>query len=115
MGSAEDAYVFRHALMRAAAYELQPVSERAGLHELAATLTEAAFSGAALDTVSGEIAGHLRLAREHADRPGMLEREREFTRRAAEHNERQYLHADALRCWRRLAEIDPSADTLRRT
>ncbi|MBZ0135496.1 MAG: hypothetical protein K8I27_03855 [Planctomycetes bacterium] len=45
--SAETAYLFRHALLRDAAYEMQLPSDRAKLHELAFYLIEEAFGGRA--------------------------------------------------------------------
>lgn len=43
--NAEDAYLFRHALMRDAAYQMQMPGDRAKLHELAVYLIEAATGG----------------------------------------------------------------------
>ncbi|MBE7493258.1 MAG: tetratricopeptide repeat protein [Planctomycetes bacterium] len=77
---AETAYLFRHALLRDAAYEMQLPTDRARLHELAFFLIEQAFGGRApeppsldaidppklephpTDPVAAELAEHARLA-----------------------------------------------------
>jgi tetratricopeptide (TPR) repeat protein len=79
---AETAYLFRHALLRDAAYDLQLPGDRARLHELAFLLIEQAFGGRApahpypdtadphgiqphpTDAVAYELAEHARLALE---------------------------------------------------
>lgn len=64
---AEYAYLFRHALVRAAAYELQPPGERAVLHAVALSLIEQVLrqtSGeAALDAAADDLARHAGAAR----------------------------------------------------
>lgn len=64
---AEFAYLFRHALLRAAAYELQPPGERAMLHAVALTLLEDVLrqtSGeAGLDAAADDLARHAGAAR----------------------------------------------------
>ncbi|MBE7493256.1 MAG: tetratricopeptide repeat protein [Planctomycetes bacterium] len=77
---AETAYLFRHALLRDAAYEMQLPTDRARLHELAFFLIEQTFGGRApeppsldaidppklephpTDPVAAELAEHARLA-----------------------------------------------------
>lgn len=72
--SAETAYLFRHALMRDAAYELQPPGERARLHGLTVAVVEAMFGTPpldarfdthehhAIDAYADELAHHARVA-----------------------------------------------------
>lgn len=64
---AELAYLFRHALIREAAYGLQPPGERAILHALAIDVIESALAGdeASLDQAAPELARHCRLAQEY--------------------------------------------------
>lgn len=95
---AEAAYLFRHALVRDAAYELQPPGERAGLHALAADVMGHVFA-ADLDPVAHEIAAHLRLG--GAD----IEREREFTQRGARYAHASYNHSVAIQLLERLVVI----------
>ena len=95
---AEAAYLFRHALVRDAAYELQPPGEREGLHELAADVMRGVFADA-LGPVAHEIADHLRAG---GRRPGL---EREFTRRAAKFAHGNYNHDVAIRLLLRVTEI----------
>lgn len=108
--AAELAYVFRHALLRAAAYELQLPAERAGLHQLAAGLIEELCGGneGHLAGVAAEVAQHLRIAREHRPGDALLAAERRFTKIAAQHAERNWDHAAVQQLYGRLADIgDP--------
>ncbi|MCZ7607417.1 MAG: tetratricopeptide repeat protein [Planctomycetota bacterium] len=123
--TAETAYLFRHALLRDAAYEMQLPSDRAKLHELAFYLIEQAFGGRApeppaldavdppklephaTDLVAHELAHHARLgtrtagphtrAGETAALHGL------YLRRAAEHADRQFRTESAVQCWQELA------------
>ena len=56
--NAETAYLFRHALLRDAAYQLQLPSKRARLHRLAFESLEAVFEPRTRDAVALEIAEH---------------------------------------------------------
>jgi tetratricopeptide (TPR) repeat protein len=111
---AEVAYLFQHALVRDAAYELQPPGERAGLHELAAGVLE--LLPGAEGALAGEIARHLAQARGETGQRGLLEREERFTRLAALHAEAHYNFPEAQGLWQRLARIAPEgwrADAMR--
>lgn len=103
--SAETAYLFRHAVLRDAAYQLHPPADRAALHVLAADLIEQAFRGPALDAVSPEVADHLASARQYRDSPGLRAREREFAARAAAACESRCRYADACEYWQRCASL----------
>lgn len=60
---AEYAYLFRHALLRSAAYELQLPSERARLHRLALEIIEDQFvDESVLASIASELAAHAELA-----------------------------------------------------
>jgi tetratricopeptide (TPR) repeat protein len=59
MGFAEDAYLFRHTMMRLAAYELQPPLERSELHAHAFAIIEA-LPHDDPDIFAYELAGHAR-------------------------------------------------------
>ena len=121
--SAETAYLFRHALLRDAAYEVQLPSDRARLHELAFCLIEEAFGGRApepppldaidpqklephpTDLVAHELARHASLAIESLEPPSHeLEAGRLlYLRRAAEHADKQFRTDSAVQCWQELA------------
>lgn len=121
--SAENAYLFRHALLRDAAYDLHTPGDRARLHLLAAELLEDAFGGRppdslpielmrqvrqahATDPVAFEIAMHLMRARS-----GMSEDEnlhaklRLYLQRAAEYAVVQYQLDTALVAWQALEPL----------
>lgn len=109
MLTAELAYLFRHGLMRDAAYELQLPGDRAKLHELSFYLIEAAhggrapepwpldepdqpkFEGHSTDEVAAELAFHaeLALAGFEQEHPELAENEKLYLRRAAEYTEHQ--------------------------
>lgn len=59
---AETAYLFRHALVREAAYELQPPTERGSLHRLALDVLEDLVPDAQRDPIAEEFADHAALA-----------------------------------------------------
>ncbi len=101
---AESAYLFRHVLLREAAYQLHLPSERARLHGLAFALLEDWAGGRAplppslesgepcqlhsTDLFAQELAEHLRLATgepDHSSTGSMAEVRRLYLRRAAEH------------------------------
>jgi tetratricopeptide (TPR) repeat protein len=61
--SAENAYLFKHVLLRDAAYQLQLPRQRAKLHSHALEIMERQFAGG-LDLVALELADHAKVARE---------------------------------------------------
>ncbi|MBE7491772.1 MAG: tetratricopeptide repeat protein [Planctomycetes bacterium] len=116
---AEQAYLFRHALLRDAAYEMQLPGDRAKLHELAFFLIEEAFGGRApeppplddinapalephtSDAVAADLAMHAGLA----SSAGSLEAQRrDYLRRAAEYAQRKHQTTHALALWSTLAD-----------
>jgi len=101
--AAESAYLFRHAMVRDAAYSRQLPADRAALHSLVADVVEA------LGAAAADVALHIGEARVYDDSAGLLAREQRFTRLAAEHAEAHYGHREAARHWLRLAEITPDA------
>lgn len=122
--TAETAYLFRHALLRDAAYELQLPTARARLHELAFLLIENTWGGRApsppaleaaqpepcaphpADAVAQELADHARMAR--ANRESGLDLaslERLYLHRGALAASRLYRHDDAIRCWKALSKL----------
>jgi tetratricopeptide (TPR) repeat protein len=123
---AENAYLFRHALLRDAAYSLQVPSERAVLHELALELIEQVLGGRAptptpldqaddpprdhpTDPFASELASHARAAGErYADVRAL------YLHRAAAYAEAHYESEAAQSLWLALAESGPRADALRR-
>lgn len=126
--SAESAYVFRHALLRDAAYQLQLPGARTRLHGLALSCMESAFGGRpepsgpaasdgeshtahASDPFARELAGHARLSGAPA---GLV---REYLRRGAEHAEAAFRMGEAEELWieaAALGEAGVRAEALRR-
>lgn len=96
--SAENDYVFRHMLVRDAAYELQLPAERASLHEQAALVLENIYAHE-LGPVAQELAQHWAVCGTDP------ERERDFTFRAALYSVHNFDHDSAVRLLRRTTEI----------
>lgn len=108
---AETAYLFRHALLRDAAYQLQLPGDRARLHALALEIMESAFGrdGVAADAMAAELAEHARLAAEtpeSAARRDMLAREHEYLLRAASHARASANYAGLVELLRRAGEYE---------
>lgn len=117
---AEDAYLFRHALVRDAAYELQPPTDRARLHALAFELLELlhggpapdpgppAFGGLkpppahATDVVVLDLALHAEAAA-GAD-PRFAKAAARYLYRAAAQATKQFRYREAIGLWKRLAD-----------
>jgi tetratricopeptide (TPR) repeat protein len=117
--NAESAYLFRHALLRDAAYQLQLPSDRAKLHALAFETIEAIHGGRApdpppldgaidapfkphpIDECAEELADHIQLAPRNARQAALC---RLYLRRAAETAERNYRNHAARRLFEVLAE-----------
>lgn len=102
---AEAAYFFRHALVRDAAYELQPPGERNELHEKAARVLESVHADS-LDPVAREIAQHWGLSGADPDR------ERDFTFRAALFAVHSFDHDSAIELLHRTTEIGTPTQVL---
>ena len=133
---AETAYLFRHALLRDAAYQLQLPGDRARMHEIAFEVLEdfaggrppeppgaaeenSAVTPHAADPFAFELATHARLARTaaSADRTAMDAALRLYLRRGAEHSERVFQSEAAVSLWQQLAEVQQGvecAEALRR-
>lgn len=113
--SAETVYVFRHAVMRDAAYQLQPLTQRALLHRASADLIEQAFGPGdeKLAPVAHELADHLALAIEGlpAEAATLGVRELRFLRVAALHAQKQADFPAAETLWRRCLGRNQDADT----
>lgn len=103
---AETAYVFRHALMRDAAYALQPPEERAALHAGALAAIEALFDDIAREPLCAELADHAAQARaqdaikySHLGQP-----EAAYRLRAAMADTAAYRNQEALAGFRAVAD-----------
>lgn len=100
------AYLFRHALVREGAYELQLPRDRARLHGLALdVLEELLTDNDPLDAAALELADHAAIAaqlEEQADR--YLQAEVRHLRRALEYARRRYAHATVVGTGNRLLE-----------
>lgn len=108
--NAEAAYLFRHALLREAAYQLQLPADRARLHRLCLhiipDLLGAGVDSSALSAVAHELAEHARFAQDDA-RPEELEELRSlevsYSARAAEFASTQFRNLDAASWHQRIA------------
>ena len=120
-------YLFRHALLRDAAYQLQLPGDRARLHALAFAALEALAGGRApeppplesgrddyrehsSDRFARELAGHARLARPPDAAAGpeldeMRASQKLYLRRAAEHAERHFLNDESRDLWQQFAAL----------
>jgi len=107
LAAAEDVYIFRHALVRDAAYELQLPSERGHLHRLALELIQLALPESEHAGVSMELANHARFALPAADTESaeteLLEAERSWLEVAAAHFKQSGQVHDELAALDRLA------------
>lgn len=105
--SAEGAYLFRHALMRVAAYELQPPQERSELHAHAYAIIEALPTDDA-DLYAHELADHARDATignpDKRRRREMLKREAGWLKRAMLRARARSNFRPALECAERLLD-----------
>lgn len=116
MATGEAAYIFRHAVVRDAAYQLMPPGDRALLHHEALLHLEATHGGRppelppidpavnarapahSTDAIAHELAWHA------AESGGNQAAYRNYLRRAAEYAGRQYRAHDSARLWHALAE-----------
>lgn len=102
---AEDEYLFRHATVRDAAYQLLPMSQRSRMHILALDILEETTLGLSLDTIF-ELAEHARLAQvgvtfTSSDLPL---RELRYIRLAAANAVSKFDNMVACRLWERVAD-----------
>ncbi|MBK9973627.1 MAG: tetratricopeptide repeat protein [Planctomycetes bacterium] len=122
---AETAYLFRHAVLRDAAYQLQTVGDRAALHGLAFHLIEQAFGGRApqpdsleargvprfqahpIDHVAAELAWHALQAGQQDS--AMRDLASLYLHRSAEYSGAQYQTAGSAAHWLALAKLLASA------
>jgi tetratricopeptide (TPR) repeat protein len=126
---AEDAYLFRHALSRDAAYQMQVPSDRAKLHQLALSYIETAYGGRApappsldeadrtkmtshaTDSIALQLSWHAEFAlasddEDHSVQVAELhELRRLYLQRAAEYAERSYRIGEAISAWETLANL----------
>ncbi|MBI2923071.1 MAG: hypothetical protein HYY18_18610 [Planctomycetes bacterium] len=122
--TAENAYFFRHAVLRDAAYQLQMPGERSQLHRLALEAIEALCGGRppelplaaepggceavahASDPFAEELAEHGRRAEAPGAEAGPVRAARRiYLKRAAELAERSFRLEPAFRAWGEVAEI----------
>ncbi len=117
--NAETAYLFRHALLRDAAYQLQLPGDRGKLHGLVVAAFEALFAAdePLLDASSEELARHARLCAELTTSArlasGMRAREYAYLLRAGKFAERHYHHESSASLHEAAAQ-HPLADTVTR-
>lgn len=100
---AEQAYVFRHAILQRAAYELQPPSLRARLHGLALEILERLFDPPPPE-LCAELADHAGYASRAAagqEQARLLDSELKYLRLAGEKALSGFRPADAIALWRR--------------
>lgn len=119
--SAEQAYLFRHALLREAAYELQPPTQRAALHaiclQLLSTLAQARpeLAGAmALELADHAHAASLPGSEHAANRDDLAKAEALWLSIAADYAHQKADYRGAAATWRRLLAC-PNLDDARRS
>lgn len=105
---AEHAYLFRHAVLRDAAYSLQPPSSRADLHKLALAILEHLVPDEQRDPIADELAWHAHQGQQ-ADKQttrshGLIRKELDYELRAARFAEKLYHHDAAIASWLRCAQ-----------
>jgi len=124
---AELAYLFRHALMRSAAYDLQMPTERARLHRIVLELSETLLcepgNQESLDPYALELADHARAAREalqhvsdsrlKQDESYLETKEAHYLERAGMWARRSHRPAERRRCQSRLIEL-PAASPIQK-
>lgn len=110
--SAETEYLFRHATVRDAAYQLLPMSQRSRLHVLALEILEESTLGLSLDAIF-ELAEHARLAQVGVTFAGsdLPVRELRYIRLSAANAASKYDNDVACRLWERVAEHPAATDT----
>ncbi|MBX3474448.1 MAG: hypothetical protein KF754_08705 [Planctomycetes bacterium] len=102
--SAEQFYAFTHAVYREVAYHLQPPSERAQHHALAADILEQAFAKE-LPRVARELAEHARHAADAGDADHWHHREAGFLKLALKNTRGRELQLAGVQCATRLLEL----------
>lgn len=107
---AEQAYLFRHALLRDAAYQLQLPGDRARLHRLALELVEQLVSPRgplqSPHPAALEMAGHARMAREGADADAELaKRELRYLKLASMYAQQVFDMGGMIACDQRIAAM----------
>ena len=110
--NAEQAYLFRHAILRDAAYQLQMPADRAALHGLALEIMERLFEPA-IELVAEELADHARLAQSEQPDAALARRERYYTRAAAKVAEDRFLIEKSAALWQRAATLHDARSELR--
>src|SRR5690606_11363688 len=110
---AETAYIFRHALLRDAAYGLQPPGERGVLHGLALEILQALLAPEEIPALAMELAEHARLAMHDTlpdkRRRALLAAEHDYLNQAAEYLQAHWQSSDEVRV-RDLLAVHPYAD-----
>lgn len=101
--SAEQAYLFRHAVVRDAAYHLQPPGERAVLHALALDIITA-LPGLNEALYGLELAAHARAAQAH-DRERFEALEKRFLKIGGDHARFHYDYDNAMNALTRLHQL----------
>ncbi|MCA8918431.1 MAG: tetratricopeptide repeat protein [Planctomycetes bacterium] len=111
--SGESLYLFRHALLREAAYELYPPSVRAKLHRLVVEIATFLFEDSQLSPLAAELADHARAAWQGTDDESLQRIEAGFCNRAASHARAMYQNSDAVSFLTRIADLPALTDAER--
>jgi len=111
--SAEDAYLFRHAMLREAAHDLMLPGTRAHLHGLVLGVLEEIVDPQNLDSFAAELADHARQAQPEEPDKLLGAKETAYLRRAGDYARRQFRVDESVRHFDRLA-AHPHADAAMR-
>lgn len=95
-------YIFKHALLRDAAYHMQLRARRAQLHQLAAAALEQVYAGE-LNFHYGELAYH-------SEKGGLAEQARSYLRLAGEAAQEAYQNHLAINYYSRALKLTPAGD-----
>lgn len=95
-------YIFRHALLREAAYRMQLHARRQELHALAVEALENIYADR-LQTQYGELAYH-------AEQAGLIDKARDYLLLAGKEAQAAYQNALAIEYYRRALDLTPDSD-----
>jgi predicted ATPase/class 3 adenylate cyclase len=95
-------YLFKHAMLRDAAYEMQLKARLRQLHLLAATAYESLYAA--------DLTEHYATLAYHYGQAGEMEAERRYARLAGEEAAARFAHSEAIRFLSRALELTPPAD-----
>jgi len=98
------AYIFKHAVTQEVSYECMPFATRTRLHAQVGEFIERAFSG--------QLDQYVALLAHHYDLSDVVDKKREYLRKAGDAAQATYANAAAIDYYRRLAGLLPPAEQI---